>query len=159
MDSAELNHLQEQISQLARSRFPDPAVRQVTLLQYGDEPAIEPGEVLVRLVIEPPGSQRPDGTEADFFTVKSALPGMTKAMMHRVGGMLAVLAGRVNRQIFVSVAAYQPGGPNSDADVQRDLAAVLSDFSLTGRIGFSRPEPAGEHNAQNRGIVVKFDYR
>ena len=106
-----------------------------------------------------PAVYRPDGTEADFFTVKSALPGMTKAMMHRVGGMLAVLAGRVNRQIFVSVAAYQPGGPNSDADVQRDLAAVLSDFSLTGRIGFSRPEPAGEHNAQNRGIVVKFDYR
>src|SRR6202012_3809739 len=70
MDSAELNHLQEQISQLARSRFPDPAVRQVTLLQYGDEPAIEPGEILVRLVIEPPGSQRPDGTEADALIVQ-----------------------------------------------------------------------------------------
>jgi hypothetical protein len=70
MDSAELNHLQEQISQLARSRFPDPAVRQVTLLQYGDEPAIEPGEVLVRLVIEPPGGKRPDGTEADALIVR-----------------------------------------------------------------------------------------
>jgi hypothetical protein len=70
MDSTELNHLQEQVAQLARRRFPGPAVRRVTLLQYGDEPEIEPGELLVRLVIEPPGGQRPDGTEADALIVQ-----------------------------------------------------------------------------------------
>jgi hypothetical protein len=70
MDSAELNHLQEQVAQLARRRFPGPAVQQVALLQYGDDPAIEPGELFVRVVIEPPNGQRPDGTEADALIVR-----------------------------------------------------------------------------------------
>jgi hypothetical protein len=70
MDSAELNHLHEQVAQLARTRFPDDAVQQVTLLQYGDDPEIEPGELYVRVVIEPPNGQRPDGTDADALIVQ-----------------------------------------------------------------------------------------
>jgi hypothetical protein len=70
MDSAELNHLQEQVAQLARTRFPGDAVQQVTLLQYGDDPEVEPGELLVRVVIEPPNGQRPDGTDADALIVQ-----------------------------------------------------------------------------------------
>ena len=70
MDSAELNHLHEQVAQLARTRFPDDAVQQVTLLQYGDDPEIEPGELYVRVVIEPPNGQRPDGTDADALVIE-----------------------------------------------------------------------------------------
>jgi diacylglycerol O-acyltransferase / wax synthase len=84
----------------------------------------------------PQGVYRPDGTEADSFVVKSNCPGMTKSLMHRTGGMMAVCSGRVGRQLFVSVVAYQPGASNSDADLQRNLAAVLSDFSLTGSVGW-----------------------
>ena len=69
MDTAELNHLRAQISQVARSRFPGPAVQGVAVLQYGEEPEIEPGQLLVRVVIEPPEGQRPDGTEADALIV------------------------------------------------------------------------------------------
>ena len=69
MDTAELNHLREQITQLARNRFPGPAVQGVKILQYGDEPEIEPGQLLVQVVIEPPEGQRPDGTEADALIV------------------------------------------------------------------------------------------
>ena len=58
MDQAELNHLREQIEHLARNRFPGPAGPRVVLRQYGDEPTIEPGELLVRLVIEPPDDRR-----------------------------------------------------------------------------------------------------
>ena len=65
MDQAELNHLREQIEQLARHRFPGSAVQRVVLRQYGDEPEIGPGELLVRLVMEPMDGQRPDGTDAD----------------------------------------------------------------------------------------------
>ena len=64
MDQAELSHLREQIEHLARNRFPDPAVQRVVLRQYRDEPEIEPGELLVRLVLEPPDGRRPDGTDA-----------------------------------------------------------------------------------------------
>lgn len=70
MDQAELNHLQEQIEHLARHRFPGPAEPRVVVRQYGDEPTIEPGELLVRLVLEPPDDRRPDGSEADALIIE-----------------------------------------------------------------------------------------
>jgi hypothetical protein len=70
MDQAELNHLREQIEHLARNRFPGPAVQRVVLRQYGDEPEIEPGELLVRLVLKPPDGRRPDGSEADALILR-----------------------------------------------------------------------------------------
>ena len=70
MDTAEFNHLREQVSQLARNRFPGSAVQRVEVLQYGDEAEIEPGELLVRVLIEPPQGQRPDGTEADALVMQ-----------------------------------------------------------------------------------------
>jgi hypothetical protein len=45
-------------------------VQRVEVLQYGDEAEIEPGELLVRVVIEPPEGQRPDGTEADALVIQ-----------------------------------------------------------------------------------------
>jgi hypothetical protein len=75
-----------------------------------------------------PAACRPDGTAAAGFTIRSSLPGMTKALMHRTGGMMAVLSGRVHRQVFLSVAGYQPDGTNSDGDLHRLLAGALSDF-------------------------------
>jgi hypothetical protein len=88
-----------------------------------------------------PAAYRPDGTVADSFAVKSSCPGMTKSLMHRTGGMMAVLSGRVNRQVFVSVAAYQPGRSNSAIDLRRDLASALSDFSLTAHVGWPTGAP------------------
>jgi hypothetical protein len=70
MDQAELNHLREQIEHLARRRFPDPAVQRVVVRQYGDEPTIEPGELMVRLVLAPPDGRRPDGTDADALVIE-----------------------------------------------------------------------------------------
>jgi hypothetical protein len=78
-----------------------------------------------------PDVYRPDGTAADSFVIKSNCPGMTRSLMHRTGGMMAMLAGRVGGRIFLSVAGYQPGRTNSTAEVRRQLADTLSDFSLT----------------------------
>jgi hypothetical protein len=90
-----------------------------------------------------PAAYRPDGTAADSFAIKSSCPGMTKALMHRTGGMMAVVSGRVDRQLFISVAAYQPDRANSNSDLRRDLTSALSDFSLAGSIGFPSAEPVG----------------
>ncbi|HEY6575828.1 MAG TPA: hypothetical protein VI029_13035, partial [Mycobacterium sp.] len=49
-----------------------------------------------------PAAYRPDGTAADHFTIKGSNPGVTKAIMHRTGGILALLSGRMDRQVFVS---------------------------------------------------------
>jgi hypothetical protein len=88
-----------------------------------------------------PAMNRPDGTDADYFAMKSLYPGMTKATMHRAGGVLALLSGRAHGQVFVSALAYQPG--SSNGDLRQDLSNTLNDFSLTGTTGWQRPAPVG----------------
>jgi len=77
-----------------------------------------------------PATNRPDGTDADYFAMKSLYPGMTKVTMHRAGGVLALLSGRAHGQVFVSALAYQPRSSNDD--LRQDLSNTLNDFSLTG---------------------------
>jgi hypothetical protein len=74
---------------------------------------------------------RPDGTDADTFFIRSLAPGLTKTTVHRLGGMLVVLSGRVGRRIFVSVLSYQLGQPNSDELLHDAVYATLADFALT----------------------------
>jgi diacylglycerol O-acyltransferase / wax synthase len=86
-----------------------------------------------------PAINRPDGTDADYFAMKSLYPGITKATMHRAGGVLALLSGRAHGQVFVSVLAYQPCSSNDE--LRQDLSSTLNDFSLTGTTGWPCPEP------------------
>jgi Wax ester synthase-like Acyl-CoA acyltransferase domain len=79
---------------------------------------------------------RPDGTDSDYFAMKSLYPGVTTAIMGRTGGVLALLSGRMRRQIFVSVLAYQPDRPNSNDALWQDVSSALSDFSLTATTGW-----------------------
>lgn len=53
MDQAVLGHIEQQIDGEVKKRFPG-AVRRVAVLQHGDDPVIEPGELLVRVTIEAP---------------------------------------------------------------------------------------------------------
>jgi len=88
-----------------------------------------------------PAVYRPDGTDADHFVIRGSNSGVTKAIMHRTGGIMALLSGRSDRQVFVSVLAYQPDRTNSNDTLRKDLSSALSDFSLTATIGWPRPEP------------------
>jgi hypothetical protein len=83
-----------------------------------------------------PAAYRPDGTDADYFAMKSLGPGVTKAIMHRLGGLLVLLSGRARGRVFVSVLAYQPGRPNSNDALRQDLLSAISDFSLTATTGW-----------------------
>ncbi len=87
-----------------------------------------------------PAANRPDGTDADYFAMRTFYPGVTKATLHRAGGLLGLLSGRVHGQVFVSVLGYQPGRPNTIDDLWRDLSSALSDSSLTASV---RPPPLG----------------
>jgi len=51
MERAALERLQQAIDGEVKERFPEGAVRRVVLLQYGDDPVVEPGEVRVRVLI------------------------------------------------------------------------------------------------------------
>ena len=90
----------------------------------------------------PPALNQPDGTDADYFAMKSLYPGVTKAIMHRTGGVLALLSGRVHQQVFVSVLAYQPGRPNSNDQLWQDLSGALRDYSLTATTGWGMRDVA-----------------
>jgi len=46
-----------------RSAFPDGVISRVQVLEYGDDPAVEPGDVAVRVFLARP--DRPEGGEAD----------------------------------------------------------------------------------------------
>jgi hypothetical protein len=86
-----------------------------------------------------PAVNRPDGTEADHFAMRSLSLGRTTAMMHQLGGLLSLLSGRAQGRVFVSVVAYQPDHPNSNDGLRQHLSSVLSEFSLTAAIGWPCP--------------------
>jgi hypothetical protein len=94
-----------------------------------------------------PAAYRPDGTDADHFVMKPLGPGVTKAVMHRLGGLLVLLSGRTHGRVFVSVLAYQPGSFNSNDKLGQDLWNTLSDFSLTATIGWPGPVSAADLTA------------
>jgi len=96
-----------------------------------------------------PAVNRPDGTDADYFAMRSLYRGVTKAIMHRTGGVLALLSGRVHQQVFVSVLAYQPDRPNSNDDLWSDLSSALNDFSLTATTGWDVPKPVSGARVSN----------
>ncbi|OBG17989.1 hypothetical protein A5765_05185 [Mycolicibacterium celeriflavum] len=84
-----------------------------------------------------PAVVRPDGTDADLFGARVSYPTVTKALMDSMGGVLYVLSATAQRQVSVTVTAYQPGYTNSNANsneaLRQDLSNALNDFSLTGR--------------------------
>ena len=51
MEQAAVEQVQRQISEEAAKRFPGVA-QQVKVLQYGDDPVIEPGELMVLVILE-----------------------------------------------------------------------------------------------------------
>ena len=57
MDRVGLAEIEREIDAEARERFPGGAVRQAVLLQYGDDPEIEPGELWVRVLLAADGPE------------------------------------------------------------------------------------------------------
>ena len=55
MDRAGLGEIEREIDAEAKERFPGGAVRQAVLLQYGDDPEIEPGDLWVRVLLAADG--------------------------------------------------------------------------------------------------------
>ena len=54
MDQTELDQIRQRFDQQVHSRFPEGTIRQVAVLQHGDDPEVEPGQLLARVVVETP---------------------------------------------------------------------------------------------------------
>jgi hypothetical protein len=65
MDHEAADHLQALLDQQIKERFPDGSIDRVELLRYGDDPEIEPGKLLVRVHVEPPGEPGDDDDPMD----------------------------------------------------------------------------------------------
>jgi hypothetical protein len=57
MDRNVLDVIERELDDEVRTRFPGGAVRQVTLLQYGDDPQIEPRDLWVRVLLDSDGPE------------------------------------------------------------------------------------------------------
>lgn len=75
-----------------------------------------------------PAANRPDGTDADYFAMRSVYPGVTDATMQRTNGALALLSGRVHDRVFVSVLGYELGRQNSNEALRQALSGALTIF-------------------------------
>jgi hypothetical protein len=51
MEQADKERIQGEIQEMAETRFPG-AVDRVIVLQYGDEPVVEPGELMIRVLVK-----------------------------------------------------------------------------------------------------------
>jgi hypothetical protein len=82
---------------------------------------------------------RLDGSDADYCTARSVYPGVTTATMHRTGGVLGFVCGRVNGKVGISVLSYQPGQTNSNAQLRQTLASTFAAFSLDATMQWGTP--------------------
>jgi hypothetical protein len=64
MEQTELDQIRQQFDQQVHSRFPEGAIRQAAVLQYGDALEVEPGQLLARVVFETPDDR--EGREQAF---------------------------------------------------------------------------------------------
>src|ERR1700759_5299697 len=65
MDQDEKERLERGTEEELNRRFGDGTVQKVEVLQYGDEPVIEPGQVMVRVILTPT-HEDPDETLHSF---------------------------------------------------------------------------------------------
>jgi hypothetical protein len=57
MDQEQLDHIRQRFDEEVRRRMPGPSIERTEVLQYGDEPQVEPGELLARVVIAAPSEE------------------------------------------------------------------------------------------------------
>ncbi len=50
MEKEALERVQQMLDENVKARFPDGVIEEVRLLQYGDDPVVEPGQIAVRVI-------------------------------------------------------------------------------------------------------------
>lgn len=102
MDRVGLAEIEREIDAEAKERFPGGAVRQAVLLQYGDDPEIEPGDLWVRVLLAA------DGPE-DYERSVRAFQHDHEAAMEEFAGHLA---GKLREIRLVEFTCEKTAGPD-----------------------------------------------
>jgi hypothetical protein len=74
--------LTDRIEQQVRQTFPEGAIVRAQVLQYGDDPEVEPGQAAMRVFFDWPG--RSEDSQADPKTVHRFVTANTAALIARM---------------------------------------------------------------------------
>ena len=121
MEQAELDRLQEQFGQLIQERFPGAPIQRAAVLGYGDDPEIEPGQLLARVYLEA-GDEQADRERA------------VKEFHHAHGEALRELRKDLDRLPGVGLLEVMPAGEEEPGRHGPRLRLMVS----------GGPPPAGE---------------
>ena len=101
MDKTILDHLTAQFDQQIRERFPDAPGQAIEVLQYGDVPEVEPGQLMARVILDAPadGEGRRQVLETFHDTHRTAVHDLRRDLDKlREVGILEFVAGDVARR-------------------------------------------------------------
>jgi hypothetical protein len=121
MDRDVLDVIEREFDQEARARFPGTAVRRAVLLQYGDDPQIEPGDLWVRVLL---GA---DGPEDDLEPVLTAFEHANETAIEQFRGYLTAKLreiGVVEYTFSNSPATCDGKGPRAIMPVAQCLSDI-----------------------------------
>ncbi|MCV7357882.1 condensation domain-containing protein [Mycolicibacterium fluoranthenivorans] len=77
-----------------------------------------------------PAVNRPDGTDADYVSLRLLEPRITSRDLNQMNGYLGLVSGRLHGRVFVAAGGWTVGGDNSRAAIRHALAGALDDFGL-----------------------------
>jgi hypothetical protein len=125
--------LTDRIEQQVRQAFPEGAIARVQVLQYGDDPEVEPGHAAIRIFFEWPG--RSEGGQANPKTVHQFLTAHARVF-------------DVLRDELTDAIGWVEFCPEGQAGVARPRGLA---YRITDR---GRPSPAGDDAAEDRTPVM-----
>jgi hypothetical protein len=158
MELAEFERVRDRFVHLVHERFPDAPISRIEVLQYGDDPEVEPGQLIARLVIDTPADahERVRAFEAfhsqfgeAFNELRRELDKLAAPVLLQIvaGGEPSGLGGLGAPRIQQLAARSVPCGPESDAPELTPVMARLSredvatlDTLITAGIASSRAE-------------------
>jgi hypothetical protein len=160
MEQAALRRVQDKLDEQVKEHFPDGGLQQVTLLQHGDDPKVEPGFLWVRILVKVPDAP---GESGELGRREQALDAWQRAHEPMLSELQREFAQTLPKarmlEFILDDAGADPkpgirrriGGSLSDlAERQRDLTPVMArlgpldlwtlDLLITAGIAASRAE-------------------
>jgi hypothetical protein len=121
MDRDVLDVIEREIDQEARARFPGTAVRRAVLLQYGDDPEIEPGDLGVRVLLD-----EPDGPEDDWGPALTVFEQANETAIEQFRGYLAAKLREIMavEYVFSNTVTWDGEGPRGGMPVAQRLSDI-----------------------------------
>jgi len=132
MDQAARERIEQELAIEANQRFPG-AVQQISLLEHGDDPVVEPGEVVIRITLTL--EEGPDGPERTPHTFEQAhgpeLTQFRRELLERVPEARRILVirdepgGRDHRRFMMRLAPGDPA-PGERRSGRDELTPVMA---------------------------------